>query len=44
MLHRSKKLLRRGDQQYFNEKRPVNVFAGSGTFRDASNPRAVLTE
>jgi hypothetical protein len=30
------------------ERRPVNafayVFAGSGTFRDASEPRAVLTE
>jgi len=25
MMHRSKKLLGKGDQEYFNEKRPVNV-------------------
>jgi hypothetical protein len=25
MMHRSKKLLSSGDQQYFKEKRPVNV-------------------
>ena len=25
MTHRSKKLLGRGNQQYFNEKRPVNL-------------------
>jgi hypothetical protein len=25
MMHRSKKLLGSGDQEYFNEKRPVNV-------------------
>jgi hypothetical protein len=24
-MHRWKKLLRSGDQEYFNEKRPVNV-------------------
>jgi len=25
MMHRSKKLLCSGDEEYFNEKRPVNV-------------------
>jgi hypothetical protein len=28
MMHRSMKLLGRGDQEYFNEKRPVNVRVG----------------
>jgi hypothetical protein len=32
MMHRSMKLLRRGDQEYFNEKRPVNVRVGGTAY------------
>src|ERR1700693_5355039 len=41
MKHRSKKPLRRGNQQYFNEKRPVNLgVAFSGSFAAALPARS----
>jgi hypothetical protein len=32
MMHRSMKLLGIGDQEYFNEKRPVNVRVGGTAY------------
>jgi len=45
MMHRSMKLLGRGDQEYFNEKRPVNVRVGGTAYLAEALPphRGMLT-
>jgi hypothetical protein len=43
MMHRSKKLLVSGDQEYFNEKRPVNVRVDGTAHLAQLLPRSELT-